>query len=83
MRKISIFASNSIEMKKIIGLFAFMFLLNGCDDGDLIIETIDFADVTADNCEENNAVYKIKENELVSFNIKYLIFNVIDFLDYQ
>lgn len=69
MRKISIFASNSIEMKKIIGLFAFMFLLNGCDDGDLIIETIDFADGTADNCTNNNIVYKIKENELLLIEI--------------
>lgn len=69
MRKISIFASNIIEMKKIIGLFAFMFLLNGCDDGDLIIETIDFADVTADNCTNNNIVYKIKENELLLIEI--------------
>lgn len=69
MRKISIFASNSIEMKKIIGLFAFMFLLNGCDDGDLTIETIDFEDVTADNCTENNIVYKIKENEILLIEI--------------
>ena len=69
MRKISIFASNIIEMKKIIGLFAFMFLLNGCDDGDLIIETIDFADVIADNCTNNNIVYKIKENELLLIEI--------------
>lgn len=69
MRKISIFASNIIEMKKIIGLFAFMFLLNGCDDGDLIIETIDFADVTAVKCGINNLVYKIKDNEALIIEI--------------
>jgi hypothetical protein len=69
MRKISIFASNIIEMKKIIGLFAFMFLLNGCDDGDLIIETIDFEDVTAVDCDLNNLVYKIKENEALIIEI--------------
>lgn len=69
MRKISIFASNSIEMKKIIGLFAFMFLLNGCDDGDLIIETIDFEDVTAVRCGINNLVYKIKDNEALIIDI--------------
>lgn len=69
MRKISIFASNSIEMKKIIGLFAFMFVLNGCDDGDLIIETIDFEDVTAVKCDINNLVYKIKDNEALIIEI--------------
>lgn len=69
MRKISIFASNSIEMKKIIGLFAFMLLLNGCDDGDLTIETIDFADVTAVKCGLNDLVYKIKENEALIIEI--------------
>lgn len=69
MRKISIFASNIIEMKKIIGLFAFMFLLNGCDDGDLTIETIDFEDVTAVKCGLNDLVYKIKENEALIIEI--------------
>jgi hypothetical protein len=69
MRKISIFASNTIKMKKIFGLFAVMLVLNGCDDGDLTIETIDFEDVTAVKCGINNLVYKIKENEALIIEI--------------
>lgn len=56
-------------MKKIIGLFAFVLILNGCDDGDLTIETIDFEDVTAVKCGINNIVYKIKDNEALLIEI--------------
>jgi len=57
-------------MKKIIGLFALMLTLNGCDDGDITIEEIDFEDVTAVYCEQNNLLYKIKDNEALLIQIK-------------
>ncbi len=63
MYKISIFALNIMDMKKILGLFAFTLFFNGCDDGDIIIETIDFEDVTAVNCNLNDLLYKIKDSE--------------------
>ena len=50
-------------MKKFFGILVLIFLLNGCDDGDLKIETIDFADVTANSCGET--IYKLNGNEAI------------------
>ena len=56
-------------MKKIIGLFALMLTLNGCDDGDITIEEINFEDVTAVKCNLNDVLYKIKDNEALLIEI--------------
>ncbi len=56
-------------MKKIIGLFAILLILNGCDDGNLTIETINFEDITAVKCTNSDVVYKIKENEALILEI--------------
>jgi hypothetical protein len=56
-------------MKKIIGLFSLLLVLNGCDDGDLTVETIDFTDVTAVKCNLNDLIYKLKGNEILALEI--------------
>ncbi|PBJ12412.1 hypothetical protein [Flavobacterium sp. ACN6] len=53
-------------MKKYAALLLFAFLLNGCDDGDLIVETIDFESVTdSQACDPltNTLIYKLKAQE--------------------
>ena len=43
------------------------FLLNGCDDGDLVVDSIDFTDVKAESC--NTIVYKMKDSEVLLLDI--------------
>ncbi|TDP01332.1 hypothetical protein [Flavobacterium sp. 245] len=52
-------------MKKYASLLLFALLLNGCDDGDLTVETIDFKDVVATSCDPttNTLIYKLKPQE--------------------
>lgn len=50
-------------MKRILGLLVFVLVLNGCDDGDLIQEDINFEDVSTQNCTTNNIIFKLKEKE--------------------
>jgi hypothetical protein len=52
-------------MKKYASLLLFALLLNGCDDGDLTVDTIDFEDVTTTtSCDTTNTlIYKLKTQE--------------------
>lgn len=52
-------------MKKYAALLLFALFLNGCDDGDLTVDTIDFADVqNGVACDTTNSlVYKLKTQE--------------------
>lgn len=51
-------------MKKYACLLLFALLLNGCDDGDLTVETFDFSTVNADHCDDTfQLIYKIKGQE--------------------
>lgn len=61
-------------MKRIVGLLVFAFLLNGCDDGDLIQETINFEDVSTQSCSTNGIIYKLKDNEALILEIKDVVF---------
>ncbi|MBL0013185.1 MAG: hypothetical protein IPP30_05310 [Flavobacterium sp.] len=54
-------------MKNILGLLFLLFLLNGCDDGDLTVENIDFASVTTNSCGET--IYKLNGNEAMYIKI--------------
>jgi len=58
-------------MKKYASLLLFALLLNGCDDGDLTVETIDFDDVTSTSCDPltNTLIYKLKEQESLLLNM--------------
>ncbi|MBW1656285.1 hypothetical protein [Flavobacterium quisquiliarum] len=51
-------------MKKYLSLILFAFLLNGCDDGDLTVQEINFDNVTPVSCSEDNTLmYKLKSRE--------------------
>ncbi|WP_143056078.1 hypothetical protein [Flavobacterium sinopsychrotolerans] len=54
-------------MKRVLSLLVFSMFLNGCDDGDLIQEDINFEDVTAQKCSTNNIIYKLKDSEALIF----------------
>ncbi len=54
-------------MKNILGLLFLLFLVNGCDDGDLTVENIDFASVTTNTCGET--LYKLNGNEALFIKI--------------
>lgn len=54
-------------MKRILGLLVLMLFLNGCDDGDLTIETINFDDVQAASC--GDIIYKLNGNEALYIKI--------------
>lgn len=43
----------------------FALFLNGCDDGDLTVDTIDFSAITPESCDPNTStlMYKIKQQE--------------------
>lgn len=56
-------------MKKLIGVFIFCFLLNGCDDGDIVVETINFDNITALKCDTKEIVYKIKDDQILQINL--------------
>lgn len=54
-------------MKRILGLLVLILFLNGCDDGDLTIETINFDDVQAASC--GDIIYKLNGNEALYIKI--------------
>jgi hypothetical protein len=67
--KNSIFVSNFIKMKRVVSLLVFALLLNGCDDGDLIQEDINFEDGATLSCSTNNIIYKLKDKESLLLEI--------------
>ena len=72
--KNSIFVRNIIKMKRVLSLLVFSMFLNGCDDGDLIQEDINFEDVTAQKCTTNNIIYKLKDSEALIFEATGITF---------
>lgn len=54
-------------MKKYLGFLFLILLLNGCDDGDVTVEAINFDDVTATIC--SDVIYKIKGNQALFIKI--------------
>jgi len=69
MHKISIFVSNTYEMKRIFGLLALVLFLNACDDGEVTVQTIDFASVDAVKCNLNDIIYKLKGSEILALEV--------------
>lgn len=61
-------------MKRFFGLLLLVLSLNGCDDGDLILETIDFNDATTQSCSTNNVLYRLNEKEALLLEIPKTIF---------
>lgn len=56
-------------MKRFLGILICAFAFSSCDDGDLIVDTIDFSDVTTSSCSDNNLIFKLKESESLILNI--------------
>ena len=56
-------------MKRALILLVLIAFLNGCDDGNLTLETIDFENVSTESCSTNDILYKLKENEALLFEI--------------
>ena len=54
-------------MKKFLGILVCLIALNGCDDGDLTVENIDFASITTNSCGET--IYKLNGNEAMYIKI--------------
>lgn len=59
--------SNKITMKKYASLLLLALFLNGCDDGNLTVDTIDFSDskITSQSCNllTNSLIYRLKTQE--------------------
>ena len=56
-------------MKRIVDLLVLLLLLNGCDDGNLVLETINFEDAITQSCSTNNILYKLKKKEALLLEI--------------
>jgi hypothetical protein len=56
-------------MKRFFSLLVLVFLFNGCDDGNLTLETIDFEDATTQSCSANSIIFKLKEKEALLLEI--------------
>lgn len=60
-------------MRKFFGFILMFFILNSCDDGDIIVNTFDFEDVALDHCggPETYVFYKINTgvNESISLRL--------------
>lgn len=52
-------------MKRILGLVAIVLFFNACDDGDLTVDTIDFADVAVQKCPQKDILYKINDSKML------------------
>lgn len=56
-------------MKRVLSLLVFVMLLNGCNDGNLVLETISFDNVATQSCSTNNLIYKLKPTESLILDI--------------
>jgi len=72
LRNFTIFDANKITMKKYACLLLFAIMLNGCDDGDLVPEIIDFEGIDPKSCdtETNELIYKLKSQEALILQLK-------------
>jgi len=61
-------------MKRIIAVLFFGLLLNGCDDGDLISDDIDFTDATVVPCTGSNTdiLYKLRDRDALILSVANL-----------
>jgi hypothetical protein len=50
-------------MKRVISLIVFVLLLNGCNDGNLTVGTIDFSNAATKSCSTTNIIYKLNAQE--------------------
>jgi len=56
-------------MKRIIVYFLLIFLMYGCDDGDLSVTTFNFAPQNLNKCSEGTFLYNLNQNEVLLLDI--------------
>jgi hypothetical protein len=62
-------------MKQFIGILCCAIAFSACDDGDLIVDTINFDEVTTSTCgDANNLLFKLKDTESLLLNLPEDIF---------
>ena len=61
-------------MKRVLSLLVFVMALNSCNDGDLVLETINFDTVETKSCSTNDILYKLKEKEALLLEIPKTFF---------
>ena len=61
-------------MKRFLGILICALAFNSCDDGDLILEDINFDDVNTQSCDTNDILYKLKEKEALLLEIPKSVF---------
>jgi len=62
-------------MKKLFGIFILVFLLNGCDDGDVLVENINFDNIPAVKCSDKGIIYKIKDTEVIQIMLSPTVYD--------
>ncbi|AYN03252.1 MULTISPECIES: hypothetical protein [unclassified Flavobacterium] len=65
-------------MKKIVSIALFAFLLNGCDDGNISVEKIDFENIQPSNCPDEKStsslIFKLKDTESLLLYVPKTVF---------
>ncbi len=56
-------------MKRALSLLIFVLVLNGCNDGDLTVGTIDFSKSPTQSCSTTNVIYKLNAQEALILQI--------------
>lgn len=57
-------------MKRFIGILCCAIAFSACDDGDLVVDTINFDEITTSTCgEANNLLFKLKGSESLILNV--------------
>lgn len=67
--KNSIFVQNKKRMKRFLGILCCAFAFSACDDGDLVVDTINFDEIATSTCTENNLLFKLKDGESLILNV--------------
>lgn len=57
-------------MKRFIGILCCAIAFSACDDGDLVVDTIDFDEIATTTCgDANNLLFKLKDSESLILNV--------------
>jgi hypothetical protein len=62
-------------MKRFLGILICVIAFSSCDDGDLVVDKIDFSAVKTESCTTNNLLYKLNENESLILNVPAATFS--------
>lgn len=63
-------------MKQFLGILICVLAFSSCDDGDLIVDSIDFDEVATSTCgDANNLLFKLKDSESLILNIPEDVFD--------